>query len=530
MFSVMRNCVLEFSFQSAKSYADPFNEVELDVVFRSPGGIERVVPAFWAGENRWTVRFSSGEEGRHTYRSVCSDSGSEGLDGTRGAVEVGPYEGSNPLLVHGGVGVSSDKRYLEHADGTPFFWLGDTWWYGLSKRLSWPGDFRLLVADRRAKGFSVIQTVAGGGPEKEMFGGQNANEGGNAWKEGLTSIDPAYFDMADLRIEHIVREGLVPCIFGGWGYHVKQMGTENMKKHWRYLVARYGAYPVVWCLSGEALATWYLSEDKEGDKKWQKREWTEVGKYVREIDGYGRTVTIHPTESGRDQVEDESVLDFDMLQTGHYRSMENTVNFVRDAVARRPRMPVVNGEVSYEGILGTNREEVQRFMFWATILSGGCGHTYGANGLWQFNTPSDPFYNALGVSWGDTPWVEAYQLPGSRQVGIGKGLLERYRWWEFEPHQEWVSDARVVEGLPGPFAAGIPGEVRIIYVARPMMPWMERVFVEKLEAGAVYKAWFFDPVTGKDLPAVEATGDSEGRWEIPQPPVGQDWVVVMEGA
>jgi len=27
---------------------------------------------------------------------------------------------------------------LEHSDGTPFLWLGDTWWMGLTTRLDWP--------------------------------------------------------------------------------------------------------------------------------------------------------------------------------------------------------------------------------------------------------------------------------------------------------------------------------------------------------------------------------------------------------
>ncbi|MCD6404934.1 MAG: DUF4038 domain-containing protein, partial [Planctomycetes bacterium] len=333
-----------------------------------------------------------------------------------------------------------------------------------------------------------------------------------------------------LRIEHIVSRGLVPCIFGAWGPHVKQMGTEKMKRHWRYLVARYGAYPVVWSLAGEALSTSAESTDKEGDKKLQKREWTVVARYVREIDGYGRLFTVHPVETARNELEDDSVLDFDMLQTGHYRSTKDTVNFLREAVARRPRMPVVNGEVAYEGILGSNRQEVQRFMVWACMLSGGCGHTYGANGLWQANNLGDISMTTQGVSWGNTIWRDAYRLPGSKQVGIAKGLLEQYRWWEFEPHQEWVSDARPEDDLEGPFAAGIPSQLRIIYVHRPVMPWTEHIFVEKMESGATYNAFLFDPATGDRVPAGKATGDSQGRWEVPQPPIGQDWVVVLERA
>ena len=91
-------------------------------------------------------------------------------------------------------------------------------------------------------------------------------------------------------------------------------------------------------------------------------------------------------------------------------------------------MPVVNAEVCYEGILEASREEVQRLMFWADILSGAGGHTYGANGIWQVNTEQQPFGpSPHGRSWGDTPWTVAYRLPGSGQLGLGKDAADTLR-------------------------------------------------------------------------------------------------------
>jgi hypothetical protein len=49
---------MEWSYTSRKAYADPFNEVELDVVVTHSDKREQRVPAFWAGEQNWTVRFS----------------------------------------------------------------------------------------------------------------------------------------------------------------------------------------------------------------------------------------------------------------------------------------------------------------------------------------------------------------------------------------------------------------------------------------------------------------------------------------
>ena len=79
-------------------------------------------------------------------------------------------------------------------------------------------------------------------------------------------------------------------------------------------------------------------------------------------------------------------------------------------------------------------------MFWTCMLSGAAGHTYGANGIWQVNTRGKPYGpSPHGMSWGNTPWEDAYQLPGRRQLGLAKRLLERFQWWRFEPHPEWVA-------------------------------------------------------------------------------------------
>ena len=53
--------------------------------------------------------------------------------------------------------VSANHRFLQRADGSPFFWLGDTGWL-LFSRLDRAATLRYLD-DRRAKGFNVIQVM-----------------------------------------------------------------------------------------------------------------------------------------------------------------------------------------------------------------------------------------------------------------------------------------------------------------------------------------------------------------------------------
>lgn len=79
------------------------------------------------------------------------------------------------------IGISEDKRHFAHADGTPFFWLGDTWWKNQCKRMTWEG-FQELAADRKKKGFSVIQIVCGPYPDEGPYEPSWENEGGMPYK------------------------------------------------------------------------------------------------------------------------------------------------------------------------------------------------------------------------------------------------------------------------------------------------------------------------------------------------------------
>ncbi|MCX7670823.1 MAG: DUF5060 domain-containing protein, partial [Anaerolineae bacterium] len=91
MLYARRNCVLEWAYTSSKTYLDPFNDVELNVVISDGDGAEIVVPAFWAGEQTWRVRFAPRQIGRYTFRTVCSDTGNRDLHGQTGEILVARY-------------------------------------------------------------------------------------------------------------------------------------------------------------------------------------------------------------------------------------------------------------------------------------------------------------------------------------------------------------------------------------------------------------------------------------------------------
>lgn len=524
---VEANRVAEISLISEKTYPNPFMEVELDAIITQPDGTQLRVPAFWAIGNRWCFRYASGTLGLHTWRSECSDKDNPKLHGLTGKIDVTAYTGENALYKHGPLRVASDQRHFEHADGTPFFWLADTWWKNLCKRMTWEG-FQELTADRKAKGFSVIQIVCGPYPDEGFFKPSWENEGGQPYlAKDFSVINPKYFEYADRRFKHLVDSGLVPAIVGAWGRgdcdSMKAFGAVNLKRHWRSLVARYGAYPVVWIVAGEI----------NPSAKCGQGAWGEVAKYLHSIDPYRHPVTCHPNNGlGRQGVSGgEVVIDYDMVGGNHdeRKAVANeTLALLTSACAKKPAMPVLCGETCYEGHMQQGFGDVQRHIFWMNMLSGAAGHTYGAAGVWHAGVEGD---HGNWGAWGGQPydwttWKAGMNYPGSTQLGIGKKLLEQYPWWRFEPHPEWAL---------GCFAAGIPGEVRFIYLPRRNIYNWDGPEVKNLETDVDWHAYYFDPATGRKfdqgtIKAAAKVGDKDAKpvsfkKNVPSP---QDWVLVLE--
>lgn len=519
------NNMVEITLTASGIYNDPFNEVELDALFTDPSGKQLRVPAFWAGGKIWKIRYSSPLEGSHSFITICSKSTDDGLNNIKGKVNIKKYKGDNLLLQHGAIRIADDKRHFAYGDGTPFFWMGDTWWMGLTKRLVWPDDVKILADDRIKKGFNVVQIVAGLYPDMPAFDPRGENEAGFPWEENYTSIRPSYFDAADKKITYLAEQGITPCIVGAWGYHLPWLGVEKMKQHWRYLIARWGALPVVWCGAGETTMPFYLSKTKDADREWQKNEWTKVILYIKETDPFKRVITVHPSRTARESLTDPSLLDFDMHQSGHGSGTAKQAALALEGWRTQPVMPVISGESRYEALAIPKPlpAAAPRGAFWAhAVNSGLAGHTYGANGIWQLNGINKPYGNSPGGNnWGITPWNEAMQLPGSTQVGAARKLIESIPGWSsFQPQPErithWSSSDTAV------LAVTDHDQSALAYLPSP-----GSITITLSGMNQQYKAFWFNPVTIAKEKEFMLTTDGAGKFTVASPASEQDWVLVL---
>jgi hypothetical protein len=76
-----------------------------------------------------------------------------------------------------------------------------------------------------------------------------------------------------------------------------------------------------------------------------------------------------------------------------------------------------------------------------------------------------------------------------------------------------------------PFAAGIPGQLRVIYMYGPNFAATWKV--EHIEPGPAYTAFYWTTRTGPK-PIGPVHPDADGSWVIPREPALTDWVLVME--
>jgi hypothetical protein len=151
-----QNTRWETTLTSTKTYTKPFTDVTVSVQYTKAGSPPLQGYGFWDGGSIFKLRQAFPEPGTWHYKTTATDPSNSGLHNREGDVQVRPYTGTNALYRHGFLQVSTDQRFLAHADGTPFLWIGDTLW-GATVWLTEAG-FHEAVADRRAKHFTVLQT------------------------------------------------------------------------------------------------------------------------------------------------------------------------------------------------------------------------------------------------------------------------------------------------------------------------------------------------------------------------------------
>ncbi|MEW6233890.1 MAG: glycoside hydrolase family 140 protein [Candidatus Omnitrophota bacterium] len=406
-----------------------------------------------------------------------------------------PRSGLSVDFKHGALKVSDNKRFLVHEDSAPFFYLGDTAWE-LFHRLNRDEAERYLE-NRRQKGFTVIQAVV----LAELDGLNTPNAYGEKPLIGNDPAQPneAYFKHVDFIVKTAEEKGIFIGMLPTWGDKVVKnawgkgpvvFSNEKAKiaeNYGKFLGGRYKNAPnIIWILIGDR------------DAKGYEAVWRAMAKGLKEGDGGGHLITVHPAggRSSSDWFHNDGWLDFNMLQSGHSEfNLPNYEKIVAD-YSRVPIKPCMDGEPRYEDHpVNWNPKngwfddfDVRQAAYWA-LFAGAFGHTYGCHDIWQMMAPGrDPISSARNN------WFDALDLPGAWDMLHVRRLLLSRPFLSRIPDQSLIvvdqqDGAKHIQACKGDHYAFvyIPyGQSIAINVEK--IPW------EKC------KAWWFDPRTGKADP------------------------------
>jgi len=186
--------MVEIPLTSSKSYTNSYTDVDVSATFSGPGGVTMTMPGFWDGGSSWRIRFAPPSAGTWTYTTTSTDPTNAGLHNQTGTINATAYTGNLSIYKHGFLKRGATNRYLEHADGTPFFWLGDMHWMGLSYQEDlnrsadprWTSMFKGMVDVRAQQGFTAYQMGLFATEMGDLAVNGTFNEGGHPWAEGFT--------------------------------------------------------------------------------------------------------------------------------------------------------------------------------------------------------------------------------------------------------------------------------------------------------------------------------------------------------
>ena len=417
------------------------------------------------------------------------------------AISTTALAGSPKPWDNGRLMVSPNNRFLQFANGKPFFWLGDTGWL-LPQRLD-RNEAAYYLKKCHDAGYNMVQVqVLNDVPSINLYG-QVSNPHG--WD--MTKADPdgvySYWDHLDYIVKTAADNGIYVGMVAIWGTQVQdeRINAAQAKAYGQFLAKRYKDCPnIIWIMGG----------DIKGDI--HPEVWNAMATAIKAID-HNHLMSYHPRgryTSAR-WWSKAPWLDFHMFQSGHRKygqrmgnadypipdsTEEDNWMYVDSTWAHGPVKPVIDDEPSYEdipkGLHDPNEErwqdyDVRRYAYWS-VFAGSFGHTYGHNAIMQMLKPG--YITGYGSNGMEKSWYAALNDPGYNQMRFVKDLMLSF------PYFERVPDQTIIAGRNGKhydrLIATRGNDYLMVYDynSDPMPVDMRKI------SGAKKNVWWMDAATG----------------------------------
>lgn len=462
-----------------------------------------------------------------------------------------------PWGEHGKLEVAETGHYIQHEDGTPFLWIGDTGW-GMIQQLT-REEVDLYLDSRQELGFTVIQTVAhwsphGGGMKRSPDNAANAY-GHRPFTGDETSPNTAeplvvyggssespndYWDNVDYVIEAVKKRNMFLALLPCWASELitgnSEYTSEEANTYGAFLGKRYADEPnIIWVLGGDTKAR-FNGYDK--NQKFSEYDHRHIYRAMAEgivLGVTGEKVSWNESNMAWDEVlltyhpngdypygsaqwfHEDAWLDANGVEV--WKEVNDVYRTMLDHYQLSdPTKPALFLEGSYEygtyrHVCGWVTPVMVRRQFYQTFFSGGAGHTYGAGPIWAMRG-NEGDYNC-----GYT-WQQALDFPGAAQVAtVAKKFLLDHKWQEWIPNGNVISGTGKGENLKTAVTT-LSGDRALVYFSNNSFTSVKNILDKDAEA-----FWFY-PRNGQ-IAKTEQFKQNESRIMAP-PSRWEDAVLVLQ--
>lgn len=397
---VEKNGLFELPIVAPGISGNKYKDVKLHGVFRGPTQTIDI-DGFWNGGDVWKIRMMPTEAGQWTYTL----SGSHNAFSKSGSFTV------VQSAKKGHIRANPDHPYtFMWDDGTPWMWHGETSWRLFTQLYPYNSRFKEYIDYRHAQGYNAVQAIVVSYINGDAFW---ANEGGTVFAltqdgKDYDHLNPGYFQWMDRRIEYMNSLDMAPVIFFTWAQEFVKFSDVQFKRFVEYMVARFAAYNVFWCLSGEHSEVYV-------DFGLSPSVWRQHGRTVAAADPYDHPVTLHPGGNSRSSAEfaNDDWFGFIMHQSPDFHSL-----VLKERIYAKP---VVNGEYAYAG--WTADDNWLRYGAWEIFTAGG----FSTAGFFTTFAPDKGGYDLYA------------NMQQQQEMEYFHNFTKQIAWWSMQPHDEIVS-------------------------------------------------------------------------------------------
>lgn len=419
-------------------------------------------------------------------------------------------EGLFPLAV------SSSGRYLEDAQGQPFFMFGDTAW-SLFVQLS-DAEVETYLDDRQAKGFNAIlinlieKGFADDPPNMAGFNGTAPF----TTPDDIRTPNDDYFDRAVSIVEDMGARGMVamltPAYLGfqlgseGWWSALAARTVGECEDYGEYLGAKFANLPnIIWVMGGDAYDADVVSRTEaivSGLKSAGRDDWL---------------FTYHaaPGSSSADVYDSGTWLDLNAVYDQDSEDLPGQHAAAWAESNTRPHF-LLEARYEQEGSPAIDRALLRNQSWWAA-LSGAAGAIFGNNPIWHFEAPN-PIFSYSGT------WVSNLNSNGSVDYATFISIWSQLPWYTLAPDTtgtfltggEGTGTSRAVAA----FAAD--GTFAAVYT-----PTQKQLTIDHTHFAGSMNARWISPVSGAATTIGTVGNTGSGNYT---PPSSGDWLLVFEAA